>query len=867
MRRITLLGAVVLGSTVLAAMGLAQSGFRGQREATSLVDRLTALRQSMANSAPTGESPAMTNETPSEANYGQRTERSVLAARGAALGPQRQPGPRETPAEPATQDRPRRPRLLSHLDPFNLLSTGDEEETPPARSIETEQRTAQPFRESTEIRRNPMPIRSSQTIPAPVTQPTAPQTPPAVERPIGVRRSPLAERPQESLPSSTSPLQEAPTGIALGPSDSQNLTLPSLDRPTTELLPNTVSPQPLPAREPEPSEPPGDESPQASASDAWNQSSSRYAIRPQEEGTTPRLSPSRDALPNGGNPEANVAPVDAGSGDAVGPIPAEGNTADDNPGIEPYRAEAGATGSPTPAQSHSGTPAASQQSPDFPSPQASAADAVRGEEVLSSDEAPAVAWEVTGPRKVIIGRNATFEIKLKNSGDDPAQRLVARIEVPGSADIVSADSSHGVGQRIEDGDGSSVLEWRIDQLTTQRDAELQLTVVPRTNQMMSLQVSVRSEPRAAVAQVEVLEPKLRLALEGPADLLHGEPRTFRLTVSNPGTGPAENVVVLFTPPGAAERSAERHNVGLLGAGEAKTIDLEITPQEAGDVTMKAVASADGDLRDLAERRVLIRKPELVVDVRGPRSTYAGTVATYYCRVQNTGDATADDVIVQTRLPMDAEFVRAADDRKIEPVANKESVTWKVGSLPAGGEVFMELKCKVNRAGDNLLEVAAHSAKRDLNESKSITTHVVALADLKLEVSDPQGPVAVGKEAVYEVRIKNRGSNTAEQINVAALFSEGIDPVGVEGGQHSIDNGRVAFRMIESLPAGREILFKIRAVASQPGTHVFRAEVLCRELETKLAAEETTRFYEDDTTATRGDGTVQAAVHADMFETE
>ena len=33
--------------------------------------------------------------------------------------------------------------------------------------------------------------------------------------------------------------------------------------------------------------------------------------------------------------------------------------------------------------------------------------------------------------------------------------------------------------------------------------------------------------------------------------------------------------------------------------------------------------------------------------------------------------------------------------------------------------------------------------------------------------------------------------------------------------------------------------------AKPGTHVFRAEVLCRDLEIKLAAEETTRFYDSE----------------------
>ena len=63
--------------------------------------------------------------------------------------------------------------------------------------------------------------------------------------------------------------------------------------------------------------------------------------------------------------------------------------------------------------------------------------------------------------------------------------------------------------------------------------------------------------------------------------------------------------------------------------------------------------------------------------------------------------------------------------------------------------------------------------------------------------------------------------------------------------YTVADGRVTFKTIENRPAGREVVLRIRAHAVQPGTHVFRAEVLCRDLEIKLAAEETTRFYADD----------------------
>ena len=86
---------------------------------------------------------------------------------------------------------------------------------------------------------------------------------------------------------------------------------------------------------------------------------------------------------------------------------------------------------------------------------------------------------------------------------------------------------------------------------------------------------------------------------------------------------------------------------------------------------------------------------------------------------------------------------------------------------------------------------------------------------------------------------------ARGVNVVAMFSEGIEPSHVEGGQHEIRDGRVAFRTIDSLPAGAEVVLRIHAKATQPGTHVFRTEVVCDDLETKLAAEETTRYFVEE----------------------
>ncbi|MBN2294398.1 MAG: hypothetical protein JXM70_18360, partial [Pirellulales bacterium] len=130
----------------------------------------------------------------------------------------------------------------------------------------------------------------------------------------------------------------------------------------------------------------------------------------------------------------------------------------------------------------------------------------------------------------------------------------------------------------------------------------------------------------------------------------------------------------------------------------------------------------------------------------------------------------------------------------------------------------------------------------LQVSTAVATNVEAMADLTLDVTDPAGPVPVGKEAVYKMRIHNRGSKRAESIEAVAYFSQGIEPISVSGGRHKLGAGQVIFDGIDSLEAGQEVVYKITARADTPGNHMFRAEVHCRPLNTKLVSEETTHFF-------------------------
>ena len=461
--------------------------------------------------------------------------------------------------------------------------------------------------------------------------------------------------------------------------------------------------------------------------------------------------------------------------------------------------------------------------------------------VLLKHTQPSVASRIQGPKQVIVGKEAGYRVVLHNQGDSPVKELFATVEIPTTAELIDTFSTSGVVKRSGGAEENSI-DWRLYELEPGAEHELSLRLVPREGSTIPLTVEWSQAPTEAVATLDVMEPKLRIAIQGPSEVLYGQGERYKLVLTNPGTGPAENVVVELLPPGQKAGTPTSHAVGVIAAGETHEVELELTARDEGELSMHASVHADTGLFAETEKSVLCRRPALEIDWRGPDKKYAGTPATYYFRVRNPGSAPTETVDVSLDLPENAEFLTASEGHRYSESSGR--LSWSLPSLEVGEERFLQVRCKLSRPGLNRLLLSA-DAGEDLTDGAEPQTEVVALADLKLEVSDPQGPIAVGEDTVYEVRVSNRGTTSARGVNVVGLFSQGIDPTSVEGAQYSMQDGRVSLQPIDTLPAGETLTLRIHAKADRAGTHVFRAEVVCQDLELKLATEETTRFYEDE----------------------
>ncbi|MDX1962286.1 MAG: hypothetical protein SFX18_03990 [Pirellulales bacterium] len=461
-------------------------------------------------------------------------------------------------------------------------------------------------------------------------------------------------------------------------------------------------------------------------------------------------------------------------------------------------------------------------------------------------QSPQIAIETTGPRTITVGKEAVYVLTIRNSGSQAAQDVTVKVSVPEFAEVISGKTTSGVYQAAQPAavsattGGMEPAQWNLPRLEANGQETLTLRLIPRKSRPLEIGVQWTVSPVTSQAVVEVQEPKLAMTLTGAEDVLFGQTKIYKLTLSNPGSGDAENVMIHLSPLTDQAAAMTKHALGTISAGDSKVVEVEMTARQAGKVAIKAIATADGGLQADAIQEVLVRRAELQVAVQGAKAKYAGTAASYAIHITNPGNAPAENVQLVGQLPTGAKLLSATGGQ-----ADNETgkLTWTLPTLRAGEEQTFEVKCLLSNPGPNKF-VATASAGSEISVNHDFTTQVEALADLKLEVIEPKGPLPINEEVVYEIRLKNQGSKSAEQIVINGYFSEGIEPTGAIGGAHELSPGMVQFQPLATLAPGSEASVRIKARATAAGNLIFRAEAVCELNGTKLVQQSTQLYYDE-----------------------
>jgi uncharacterized repeat protein (TIGR01451 family) len=273
---------------------------------------------------------------------------------------------------------------------------------------------------------------------------------------------------------------------------------------------------------------------------------------------------------------------------------------------------------------------------------------------------PQLVIKASAPTEVLIGEEVLLSITISNPGSGVATGVILSEQIP-------AGLRHAAGKD---------LEYEVGDLKPGQSKKLELSLTAaRAGQVVNVisaqgDGNLRAEDRSTM---QVLAPKLDIAVTGPKRRYLEREATYRLSLANPGTAAAEDIeLVAYLPNGLKFISANNagyykegeHSIHWqlqeLPNGETGMVELVTMPVEPGQHKMRLCGTAKRGLKVEKEQAVLVEGIAAImfeaVDVQDPIEV--GGETTYEIRVLNQGSKAASNVRVVVMLPPQMQAVAA-----------------------------------------------------------------------------------------------------------------------------------------------------------------------------------------------------------------
>lgn len=458
---------------------------------------------------------------------------------------------------------------------------------------------------------------------------------------------------------------------------------------------------------------------------------------------------------------------------------------------------------------------------------------------IGAGEAPQVPlislrWVSHG--EVNVGQECKCSLVVKNNGKAEAKDILVDAFFPRTVRLIDASPFPT--------ESKDHLSWAFEHFDAGEEKTIEITMIPAKRGDLATSATVRFTGVASnVLKVE--EPQLSVALSGPKQVMVGETVTSVVTVSNPGSGVAHDVVVHAVIPEAFEHARGPRveiGVGSLGPGESREVRLALAAVGSGDSVIHVEARGAGSLIQRTAGTISVAAPQLAVEVTGPALRYINRHAQYAVNVHNEGAATANNVRVVHVIPEGFEFVRADKGGKFDSASG--TVSWYVGRLEGGQETILAVELSAKQIGNFQHHVQVSGEHGSIANAK-LDSRIDGTAALVMEVIDLDDPVEVGAETAYEIRIRNEGSKAAQSVRLDCELPQGLAVIDTTGpSEHRVEKGLLQFRPIDELPAGAKTVYRVKIAGKIPGNLRMRARLTSNASNEPLVVEELTKFYAD-----------------------
>ena len=326
---------------------------------------------------------------------------------------------------------------------------------------------------------------------------------------------------------------------------------------------------------------------------------------------------------------------------------------------------------------------------------------------------------------VLGGDSLRIMIEIANVGTGTARDVRLQEDVP---------------ENMRHATGSKALELTLGDLapgeSEKRDSELTAVSAGKVRNVLRA-VSENAATSESASEIEVVLPKLDIAIEG-AGLRYLERQvTYALQISNSGTAIARDVeILLYLPSGLQFNStinqgaylpsqhAVRWELAELAAGAKAVTEVTLLPVEEGNFVLRLQSQADGVRAETAQKPVRVEgQSELtftIEDDNDPIETDGKT--TYLVKISNIGTRVDKNVELAIDLPEGAivEQVDAPVDYK---VSQRNVVFAPISQIQAKDRHTIRLSVRHSREGTHVVRAQLKSQLRPVAVAKEESTQV------------------------------------------------------------------------------------------------------------------------------------------------
>jgi len=217
-----------------------------------------------------------------------------------------------------------------------------------------------------------------------------------------------------------------------------------------------------------------------------------------------------------------------------------------------------------------------------------------------------IGWEKVG--EFNVGQECVVNLVVKNNGSVSASNLSIEAYFPKYVRLLKASPKP---QQAQDH-----ISWTIASLKAGEEQRMTINLIPSQRGDLDVNALVRFTG-SATGSFSVNEPMLALALKAPKQVLLGQPASQTITVTNPGTGIANDIIVEASIPAGLQHPKGSYltlNIGSLSPRESRTIHLALVAINGRQQQVKVIAKTKANLVRTAVSSVNVVAPSLSMKI-------------------------------------------------------------------------------------------------------------------------------------------------------------------------------------------------------------------------------------------------------------